>query len=240
MAKSKYHKMTKGQLSKLSPSQREEARKSINTRSMDDSDMRLADHLKDLFGGGVEDKKGPVGKRTKKYSIGGVDGVLKPKKKAKYKKGTSRTPTDETPEGRKERVEKLRKKYEQVGKKTERPLEDIGDDEIKENIDLQIASSYLHMLAEQDYNNLVEEVLNEMQNILESSFDEEEYKTIYEYVSDVLKEYADPKEQERDGKPGNSHSSSRGQKTKPGSVKPNSSDKEARIRAHMNRVAAKK
>ena len=109
--------------------------KAMESGEMTDHHRRIGKALKHLKNAGEL----PPSSLASSY----MDGDIAPKKKGKYKKGTPKTAEKETPEGREERVKKLEKKYEKVGKKTERPLEDIGDDEIKEDIDIIIAKAYL-------------------------------------------------------------------------------------------------
>lgn len=51
-----------------------------------------------------------------------------------------------------------------------------------DNIDMQLAATYMQMVEQ----GLVEQVINEMENILQESFNDEEYGMMYKYVSDKL------------------------------------------------------
>lgn len=61
-------------------------------------------------------------------------------------------------------------------------VNEMVDATSSDNVDMQIAATYLRMKEI----GLVEQVINEMQNILQESFSDEEYAMMYKYVSDKL------------------------------------------------------
>lgn len=74
--------------------------------------------------------------------------------------------------------------------------EDLFDDDDKkddkkktnENVDLEIASTYLQMLSESENSLLIENVITEMEDLLQEQFDDEEYTIMYEYIIHKLYE----------------------------------------------------
>ena len=71
-----------------------------------------------------------------------------------------------------------------VAKRNKNKVNEMVDATSSDNIDMQIAATYIQMVEQ----GLVEQVINEMENLLQESFNDEEYAMMYEYVNSVLKE----------------------------------------------------
>lgn len=69
-------------------------------------------------------------------------------------------------------------------KKVQEQVEEVSND----NVDMQLASTYLDMISKSNENDVVAQVIQEMENILEDAFSDEEYNVIYEYILNKLEE----------------------------------------------------
>jgi hypothetical protein len=72
--------------------------------------------------------------------------------------------------------------------KNKKKVQEQIEETSSENVDMQLASTYLNMIAEAEQNNFVAQVIQEMENILEEGFSDEEYNVLYEYILNKLEE----------------------------------------------------
>jgi hypothetical protein len=241
MDRSKYHAMTDDQIKALSPQEVSSIASSFNLKTpMSDADHALAEKLVKHHGGNPKGQ--PFGLDT--ASVPDIED----EDDASFEEPTTPAPDiskrGRSPEAHEKAIQDLMAAREE-GEKTEVPLADIVakrnkqrvaemvDATNSENVDLLIASTYIQMTE----NNLIEQVIAEMENILEETFNDEDYAMMYEYVSTMLNEkrYADPKEKDREGSPKKRSRGVKGRRTKPSPAE--DSDKEARIERYQKRAS---
>ena len=186
MDRSKYHAMSDDQIKALSHNEVMSIARSFNLKNMSDADHKLAGKLVQHHAGKPTSDGMDTGMIPDLEDNNGSEESETPEVSIVKRKGRSA-------EAHEKAVEDLKAAVPE-GEATETPLADIVarknrnkvnemvNDTSSDNIDMQIAATYMQMVEQ----GLVEQVINEMENILQESFNDEEYAIMYKYISDKL------------------------------------------------------